>query len=118
VYIEKGKSGNFEMGMAQKTLPMPAIYILLSEQLHSEGPGNRAAYKSAEFDALLDELAGTFDPEEQKRICAQLQKVCMDDAGQTFLFHKAYYQGRNKKVKGITLDHVGTWRFHEAWVEQ
>jgi peptide/nickel transport system substrate-binding protein len=117
VYIEKGKSGNFEMGMAQKTLPMPAIHILLTEQLRSDGAGNRAAYSSSEFDALLDKLAVTFDPEEQKRICAQLQKVCLDDAGQTFLFHKAYYQGWNKKVKGVTLDHVGTWRFHEAWVE-
>lgn len=118
IYIEKGKSGNFEMGMAQKNIPMPSVYILLSEQLHSEGPGNRAGWRNAEFDAKLDKLAGTFDPQEWNAICADLQKICLDDAGQTFLFYAAYFQAWDKKVKDVTLDHVGTWRFHEAWLEK
>jgi ABC-type transport system substrate-binding protein len=118
IYIERGKAGNFELGMAQITLPLPSIFLTLSQQLHSDGPVNRAAWKNAQFDALLDKLATTFDPEEQKKVVAELQRICLDDAGQTFLFHRAYHQGKHKKVKDFESQYEGTWRFHRAWLDE
>jgi peptide/nickel transport system substrate-binding protein len=118
IYVDKAKTGNFELSMAQITLPLPAIYLTLVQQLHSDGPVNRAAWKNAEFDALLDELAVTFDTDKQREIIHNLQKVCLDDAGQTFLFSRDFYHGHSKSLRGVEFQHEGVWRFHEVWLDE
>ena len=118
IYVDKAKNGDFDMSMAQITLPLPSIYLTMVQQIHSNGPINRAAWKNAEFDATLEELAVTFDVDKQDELIKQAQKICLDDAGQTFLFTRNGYDGFRKSVKGFEYQQEGLWLLTKTWIDE
>ncbi len=117
IYVQRGQRGEFDLALAQKTIPMVSPFLLFAEQLASNGSGNRADWKNARFDELLAQLGGTFAVDKQAAIVAEMQRLCLDDAGQTILFHRANYNANNRKVKGVQFQNEGAWRFTEAWLE-
>jgi len=118
IYIDKAKNGDFHMSMAQITLPLPSIYLTMTQQIHSNGPINRAAWKNPEFDATLEELAVTFDVAKQDELIKKAQKICLDDAGQTFLFTRNGYDGWRKTVKGVEYQQEGLWLLTKVWIDE
>jgi peptide/nickel transport system substrate-binding protein len=118
IYVDKAAKGDFDMSMAQITLPLPSIYLTLQQQIHSKGPVNRAAWNNPDFDATLDQLSVTFDVAKQNELLAKAQKICLDDAGQTFLFTRDGYDGKVKGLKGIVYQSEGTWLLTRAWLEK
>ena len=117
IYVDRGIKGEFELALAQKTIPMVSPFLLFAEQLASNGSGNRAAWKSAQFDELLNRLGGAFDLAPQKSLIAEMQKIHLDDAGQTYLFHRANYNANSRKVRNVQFQNEGAWRFTEAWLD-
>ncbi len=118
IYVDKAKTGNFELAMAQAGLPLPTVATWLQQQLASDGPINRAAWKNDEFDATVGELTQTFDLDAQKELMRKLQKLVLDDAGQTFLFAAQRYDARSRTLNGLEYQHEGVWRLTEAWLAQ
>jgi peptide/nickel transport system substrate-binding protein len=118
IYVDKAKNGDFDMSMAQITLPLPSIYLTMVQQISSNGPVNRAAWKNKDFDATLDELAVTFDIAKQDELIKKAQKICLDDAGQTFLFTRNGYDGFRKSVKGVEYQQEGVWLLTKAWIDE
>ena len=117
IYVDRGVKGEFELALAQKTIPMVSPFLLFAEQLASNGSGNRAAWKNAQFDELLNRLGGAFDLAQQKSLIAEMQKIHLDDAGQTYLFHRANYNANSRKVRNVQFQNEGAWRFTEAWLD-
>jgi ABC-type transport system substrate-binding protein len=99
-------------------VPKPSLQLAFQEQLGSNSPINRAVWKNSEFDALLEKLSVTFDLKERKRIIQEMQKVCLDDAGQTLMFSRANFLGKQKTVEGYTFEMESVLRFHKAWIKQ
>jgi len=118
IYVDKAKTGNFELAMAQATLPHPTLATWLQQQLSSDGPVNRAAWQNADFDAAIDKLTRTFDLEGQIEIMHEIQRIVLDDAGQTFLFAAQRYDARSTSLHGLQYQTEGVWRLTEAWLEQ
>jgi peptide/nickel transport system substrate-binding protein len=118
MYVDRAVAGNFDMSMALMDVPKPSLQLAFQEQLGSNSPINRAAWKNSEFDALLEELSVTFDPEERKRIIQEMQKVCLDDAGQTLMFSRANFLGKQKTVEGYTFEMESVLRFHKTRIKR
>ena len=118
IYVDKAKTGNFELAMAQAGLPLPTISTWMQQQLASDGPINRAAWQNAEFDATVSELTRTFDVDEQMQLMRKAQQLVLDDAGQTFLFAAQRFDGRSNKLHGLEYQTEGVWRLTEAWLEK
>jgi peptide/nickel transport system substrate-binding protein len=117
VYVDRGIKGEFDLALAQKTIPMVSPFLLFAEQLASKGSGNRAAWSNARFDELLSRLGAAFDLPQQKSLIAEMQKIHLDDAGQTYLFHRANYNANSRKVRNVQFQNEGAWRFTEAWLD-
>ncbi|MEZ5863985.1 MAG: ABC transporter substrate-binding protein [Geminicoccaceae bacterium] len=117
IYVDRATSGNFEIAMAQTNLPLPTAVTWLQQQLASDGPVNRAAWKNAEFDALVAKLAAEMDPAAQEKLLHEIQQIVLDDAGQTFLFAAQSYDGASAKLHGVEYQHEGVWRLTDAWLE-
>ncbi|MFA5670393.1 MAG: ABC transporter substrate-binding protein [Balneolaceae bacterium] len=117
-FVDRGISGDFDIALAQSTIPLPSNFIFLSQQLRSDGPVNRAAWNNKEFDKLLDTLSVTNDLNTQSILLKELQKVCLDDAGQTFLFTREHYDARHTKVHNLEFSFEGSYRLNEVWISR
>jgi len=58
----------------------PDIMRNLFHSSNADGGTNRNRYKNAETDRLIDEAAGTTDPNRRKALYSQLQKKVLDEA--------------------------------------
>ena len=63
---------------------------------------NWSGYKNAEVDALCDQVAASFDPAEQDRLCARIHEKVVDDAVQVWVVHDTNPHALSTRVKGYT----------------
>jgi len=79
-------------------------------------PWNEASYSNTEFDALLAQANGIFDPSERRQVMAQLQRILQDDAVILQPFWRSVFMVANKKVRGlygqVALEH----HYNKAWI--
>ena len=75
----------------------------LRENWYSTSVNNTAGYNNAEVDALLDELAATFDADARKELIIQIQQHIMDDAATVFFGYETTYLFSNTRVTGLNM---------------
>ncbi|MGG5373305.1 ABC transporter substrate-binding protein [Enterococcus sp. AZ196] len=75
----------------------------LRENWHSKSPSNQANYKNEKVDALIDELAVTFDENKRRNLVIEIQQLIMDDAATIFFGYEITYLFYSNKVKGAEL---------------
>mgnify|MGYP006288292467 CR=1 FL=1 len=61
--------------------------------LYGSSVTNYGEYKNAEFDAILDELGQTFDPEKRAELLDDAQEIAYEDAAQVWLFNLPFAYG-------------------------
>lgn len=75
----------------------------LRENWYSTSANNTAGYNNPEVDALLDELAATFDAAARKDLIIQIQQKIMDDAATVFFGYETTYLFNNTRVTGVNM---------------
>lgn len=75
----------------------------LRENWYSTSANNTAGYANEEVDALLDELAATFDTDARKDLIIQIQQHIMDDAATVFFGYETTYLFSNTRVTGVKM---------------
>lgn len=75
----------------------------LRENWYSTSANNTAGYANPEVDALLDELAATFDADARKELVMQIEQHIMDDAATVFFGYETTYLFSNKRVTGVHM---------------
>ncbi len=75
----------------------------LRENWYSTSANNTAGYNNPEVDALLDELASTFDADARRDLVIQIQQHIMDDAATVFFGYETTYLFSNTRVTGVTM---------------
>lgn len=75
----------------------------LRENWYSTSVNNTAGYNNPDVDALLDELAATFDSEARKELIIQIQQHIMDDAATVFFGYETTFLFSNTRVTGINM---------------
>lgn len=72
---------------------------------------NHAFYRSPRADALMDEIAATFDREKARALYAELQRVIADDQPFSFLHTVSVAWGVRDRVGNVRTSPVGLWLF-------
>lgn len=75
----------------------------LRENWYSTSVNNTAGYNNPEVDALLDELANTFETDARKDLIIQIQQHIMDDAATVFFGYETTYLFSNTRVTGVEM---------------
>ena len=89
--------------MAGTEDPDMVMYPLLhSSQWTPVGP-NRALYKNARFDALLQQARLTTDQAKRAQLYREAQRVLVDDAPWVFVDHEIQIAALSKRVQGFKL---------------
>jgi len=89
--------------MAGTEDPDMVMYPLLhSSQWTPVGP-NRALYKNARFDELLQQARLTTDQAKRAQLYKEAQRILVDDAPWVFVDHEIQIAAFNKRVQGFKL---------------
>jgi len=89
--------------MAGTEDPDMVMYPLLhSSQWTPLGP-NRALYKNARFDALLQQARLTTDQAKRAQLYREAQRILVDDAPWVFVDHEIQIAALSKRVQGFKL---------------
>jgi len=89
--------------MAGTEDPDMVMYPLLhSSQWTPVGP-NRALYKNARFDTLLQQARLTTDQAKRAQLYREAQRVLVDDASWVFVDHEIQIAALSKRVQGFKL---------------
>lgn len=75
----------------------------LRENWYSTSQNNTAGYSNPEVDALLDELAATFDADARRGIIIQIEQHIMDDAATVFFGYETTFLFSRTRVTGLTM---------------
>jgi peptide/nickel transport system substrate-binding protein len=75
----------------------------LRENWYSTSANNTAGYSNAQVDALLDQLAATFDEDARRDLVIQIQQQIMDDAATVFFGYETTYLFSNTRVTGVKM---------------
>ena len=106
-YLTKLRSKEQELfalsWMAGTEDPDMVMYPLLhSSQWTPAGP-NRALYKNARFDALLQQARLTTDQAKRAQLYKEAQRILVDDAPWVFVDHEIQTAALSKRVQGFKL---------------
>jgi peptide/nickel transport system substrate-binding protein len=72
---------------------------------------NHAFYRNPRADALMDELATTFDREKARVLYAELQRLIAEDQPFSFLHTVSVAWGVRNRVENVKTSPVGLWLF-------
>lgn len=82
----------------------------------SKGYFNKGSWKNPRVDELLDKARLTFDPAEQKKIYAEVQKIVAEEQPMTYLVYRKSGLAVNNKVKNAKIvdllgfnSEIGSW---------
>lgn len=75
----------------------------LRENWYSTSVNNTAGYSNEQVDALLDELASTFDQDARRDLTIQIQQLIMDDAATVFFGYETTYLFSSTSVTGVQM---------------
>ncbi len=120
-YLEGTAAGDHEMfilGWSTPTLDADyAVYALF----HSDNvgdPGNRAFYRSAVADELLDRGRQEPDPDTRLAIYSELQEILIEDAPMLYLVYNENLAGVNNNVKNFGVTPASMFLLQDVYIEQ
>jgi len=90
--------------------PDPADFLDIlfhSRAIHDKNSENRAFYRSAKLDQLLDEARSEGDIQRRERLYRDAQKIIIDDAPWAFVW--------NGKAMEVWQPHVKNFKPHPVW---
>jgi len=107
--LTKLKAGDYHVtfsGLGFSTDPHYSFDAYHSKNIRLDASGvntgtNRARYKNAQVDALIDKGRVTFDLEERKKIYQEAQKLIVDDAPANWIYVNKYSDFARKDLKGV-----------------
>jgi peptide/nickel transport system substrate-binding protein len=80
--------------------------------------GNRVMYCNEEFDALLEQVATTFDEEERVELFTQMQNIFLEDMSLLPVAHHQRVFGTNKRTHNVVMgQEIATYYANTWWVE-
>jgi peptide/nickel transport system substrate-binding protein len=111
-FVEKVDAGNYEACTLTLNLdPNPDLRPNWhSSQVPPNGM-NHSFYRNARADALMDELATTFDRKKAMALYAELQRIIAGDQPFTFLHTVSVAWGVRDRVENVKTSPVGLWLF-------
>lgn len=111
-FVEKVDTGDYEACSLSLNLdPNPDLRPNWhSSQVPPSGM-NHAFYRSPRADALMDEIAATFDREKARALYAELQRVIAEDQPFTFLHTVSVAWGVRDRIENVTSSPIGLWLF-------
>ena len=89
--------------MAGNEDPDMVLYPLLHSSQHTPTGPNRALYKNARFDELLQEARLTTDQAKRAALYREAQKILMEDPPWIFIDHEVQTAAFAKRVQGLKL---------------
>lgn len=95
------------------------VFRVFFHSSNADGGTNRNRYKDDEMDAMIDEAAGTTDPEARKRLYFELQHKALDEAIMVFLSEPTETYAYEKDT---VMDPMVTWAatvplFYDTWLK-
>jgi peptide/nickel transport system substrate-binding protein len=88
----------------------PDILRQFYHSSNADGGTNRNRYKHADMDKLINDAAGTTDPEKRKQLYAQIQKKVLDEAIMVFFSDPLnIFAYQKAKVSDLALDWSATY---------
>lgn len=111
-FVERVDTGDYEACSLSLNLdPNPDLRPNWhSSQVPPSGM-NHAFYRSPRADALMDEIAATFDRDKARALYAELQKVIAADQPFTFLHTVSVAWGVRDRIENVTSSPIGLWLF-------
>ena len=111
-FVEKVDAGDYEACSLSLNLdPNPDLRPNWhSSQVPPSGM-NHAFYRNPRADALMDELAATFDREKARVLYAEVQRIIADDQPFSFLHTVSVAWGVRNRVENVRSSPVGLWLF-------
>ena len=111
-FVEKVDAGDYEACSLSLNLdPNPDLRPNWhSSQVPPNGM-NHAFYRNPRADALMDELATTFDRGKATALYAQLQRILAEDQPFSFLHTVSVAWGVRSRVENVKTSPVGLWLF-------
>ncbi len=104
---DRGHAGSFDISVyAEVTLPTGDPYSYLLNNYGTGGVENFGRYSNAEVDALLAELAVTFDTEKRAELTKEIDAMVLNDNAYCNLFHLNMYMAMKDTVEGLVQSPV------------
>lgn len=104
---------NYELQFADPALGVSRTYI--SSNIHKGVPfSNTEGYSNPRVDDLCEKAASSLDPEERRRIYAEVQRVLIEDVPVAWLLELQFPTVINKKFKDIVTTGFGTFASFDA----
>jgi len=83
-YFNAVRAGQHHLQFWVETATDPDVVRILFYSSNADGGTNRNRYKNPEMDKLIDDAAGSTDPNRRKQLYAQIQKKVLDEAIMVF----------------------------------
>jgi peptide/nickel transport system substrate-binding protein len=111
-FVDRVDAGNYEAcTLALNLDPNPDLRPNWhSSQVPPSGM-NHSFYRNPRADALMDELATTFDREKARVFYAELQRLIAEDQPFSFLHTVSVAWGVRTRVENVKTSPVGLWLF-------
>lgn len=112
-------NNDYELGrLGLSTFDPDGLWAAFHSTQITEGTQfNRGRLANKELDALLDKGRELNDPEQRKRIYAQVQKMLLDMANALYVWEDNYFFAGQSCVKGWNWNIVGLYELHNVWLE-
>ena len=99
---------NYVLQFADPALGVSRSYI--SSNIQKGVPfSNTSGYANPKVDALCDQAASSLDPEERRRLYAEVQRVLIEDVPVAWLLELQFPTVMNRKFKDIVTTGFGTF---------
>jgi len=119
VFSSKVDEGDYQACMLAWSLdPNPDLAPNFHSSQTPPAGLNSAFYRSAQADALMDELKTTFDRDKAKELYRQLQRVIHEDEPVSFLITPKVKWAVSTELTGVTTSPLGlflTWPGGAGW---
>ena len=104
-YFDAVRAGKHNVQFWEETDADPDVVRILFYGANADGGTNRNRYKNAEMDTLINEAAGTTDPNKRKQFYAQIQMKALNEAIMVFFSDPLNIFALTKsKLNGAILD--------------
>ena len=100
-YFDAVRAGEHNTQNWWDTWTDPSGLRVLYHSANADGGTNRNRYRNEAMDALLDEAAGTADPDARVALYAEIQKLVADEAIMVFFNDPYLLYGQTASLQGV-----------------
>jgi ABC-type transport system substrate-binding protein len=122
VYLqETAKPGRVQMAFTGWNLDFPDpsnfLFLFHSRSIDPHDSENRAFYRNAELDTLLDAALVEADPDERRRMYEQANDIVARDAPWAFIYHPLDLQVWQPYVRNYEMNPVWGKDYRDVWLD-